>query len=60
MKVDTYLNKMVELTKREPELLLNDEIRFVMAQYAVDCIHDSELAQEAYKNLRDLNKGVQK
>ena len=31
--------------------LKEDELRKIMAQYAVDCMHDTELAKEAFKIL---------
>lgn len=49
MKIDKYISEMLNEYDgfKYKSTLTEDQLRLIMARYALDCIHDSELAKEA-------------
>lgn len=51
MNIDKYLFNMLNEYDgfKFKSTLSEEECRRIMAQYALDCLHDKELAEEAFK-----------
>lgn len=51
MSIDDYLFKILNEYDgfKHKSTLSEDECRRVMAQYALDCLHDKKLAEEAFE-----------